>query len=340
MSSKTRLKSFHLFCVSYDPVTLFSSRRNLELAAFREAQALETRRKAAEAAASVSSADSSYIRFTGEVCRPPFLFNRFALMTCSSRLLISSLFSHILIISLYCIYCHHQDVDHDSRLKAQQLQLQDWLSQQLSEQRERENKNRAEEQAFEAQQRAIQLQLCNLYLAKEADEAEERRRTAAAQLLQAEEARIRKEYEKERERRLAAAEVQAQMNSALLNELAQSRRDNASRPVPAQFKGFTTSQRAAILHEQERQMQEIQERKAAEKAEEAEWAAKMESDRKKLLMLHRQKDANRRSDLASLAETHRQQQFEHTQRERTMNKVVYANKVTEDFFEQFQQGCR
>lgn len=171
--------SFALF------VFLSYRRREAELAAFREQQAIEARRRLAEmnkvgnAIDPLEAENSVVLRFSGE------------------------------------------DLDHDTRVKAQQLQLQDWLGHQLRDKREREQKEQEQDARFEAQQRAIQLELVRLHAAKEAQEKKDRQQLQQMQLTQAEEARIRRQYEKERDLRMAQAEVEAQMNSALLNELSQ-----------------------------------------------------------------------------------------------------------------------
>jgi len=273
----------------------------LELNAFREAQALEAaqrRRQEAVKYPAISTGDSIVLAFSGE------------------------------------------DVDHATRQKAQQLQLQDWLNEQLAEQREKERKEREEEEAYVQQQRAIQLKLQELEQLQRAEKAKQLKELQMAHLTQAEEARIRREYEAERDRRAAEREIQAQMNSALLNELQQARRDNAARPVPSQFKGFSLSQREFILAEQEAQRRELALRRQQQEEEEKAWAQKLEDDRRKLIALQREADANRARELASLAETRARQAAEIARREKFLKENVYKGEVTEEFFNRFGTDCR
>lgn len=81
-------------------------------------------------------------------------------------------------------------------------------------------------------------------------------------------------------------------------------------------------------------------RKEAEAREEQAWAEKMAQDRKTLLMRQMEAANNRAKELQALAETRRQQAVEQGANEHQRNKVTYQNRVTEEFFGQFQTSCR
>jgi len=232
------------------------------------------------------------------------------------------------------------DPNADARIAAQKEQQQTWLTAQLAIQAAREERERAEVARFEHAQLTAQAQLEALHRDKEESDKADRRALAQTHLSQAEEAHLRREFLKAQEARASAAEIEAQRTSAMLNELGQQRRDNAARPIPAEFKGFTQSQRQEVLDVQQRQTEEVRMRRERELQENAAWAAQSESDRRKLLALHREQQANRVMAATALAKTHQNQAQEQALRQEYVNRVVNSNPVEEEFFGQFGTSCR
>jgi hypothetical protein len=227
-----------------------------------------------------------------------------------------------------------------TRARAQVAQQQDWLNAQIDNKISREEAERAEQLAYEQAQHEIAVKLERLTQLKAEQVAAERARLRDFHLAQQEEMRLRREWEKQQDDRLAQQDIEHQLNSALLNELTQVRRDNANRPIPAEFKGFDQTQRQAILDEQQRQIEELKVRRERERAEEQAWQDRMENDRRTLVLLQREKERNHKQSLLSLQREREAQSFENTTRSEHLNKVVYTNKVDDSFFDKFGKSCR
>jgi len=232
------------------------------------------------------------------------------------------------------------DVNHDARTKAQVMQQQDWLNAQVQERMAREEQERLEQLAYEQAEQEINEKLAKLMKLKEEQEAEARRKLRETHLAQQEEMRLRKEWERLRDDRMAQQEIEHMMNSALLNELSRTRRDNIHRAIPAEFKGFNQSQRQAILDEQRRQIEEMKLRREQEQREEQAWVDRMEDDRRKLIMLQREADLNKKTAQLALQREREAQAHSNTVRSEYLNNVVYRNEISDEFFNKFGKSCR
>jgi hypothetical protein len=227
-----------------------------------------------------------------------------------------------------------EDLDKANRVKAQQMQQQDWLAQQINQLAASELQNRQDEEDYDAtQERIRQIQ--------EEQEATARDRKACERARLNEFNRQQGAYKKAERARAAQVtqqlddmELSSQINSKFLNEGVSARAGTAS------FKGFSTAQRQRIIDEQQLQQEELRARSLRDQKEERDYAQQQEEIRRAMVKADREREARRQQATLNLAKEREMQAKEKTLRYDYLDNVVYTNPVQESFFDQFGRGCR
>jgi len=233
-----------------------------------------------------------------------------------------------------------EDRDRKARVNAQANQQSDWLAQQLAAQADREARDRQDAADYAEQQaRIMELQRRN---------EEDRAAQAAARLRATQEYNQQVAAQKSQSRMRHAAntqaanqaELSATLGSALLNEQVLPSALGAHRAVPYNFKGFSTSQRQAVLDAQAAQAAALADRRVAERLEEADYARQSEAVRREMLRVDRAREEAERARLLALRDERQHQHKQKTLRDQYHNHVVYTNPVKEEYFQQFGTSAR
>lgn len=225
-----------------------------------------------------------------------------------------------------------EDPGHAARMKAQQQQQQDWLSQQIFQLSQTEARGRQENADYDE----YQTQITELKRQQEEESLRVRRR------LQEETVEYNKQLS---EKKMADSSRTAQLNQALddmelSNQLNSNFLNEGVKGNASNFKGFSTSQRQRILDEQHQQMQEQAARRQASVDEERAYDQQQEDIRRAMVKADRQQQAYSAQTLKNLSVERKMQAKEKTMRYDYLDNVVYTGEITEQFFEGFGKSCR
>jgi hypothetical protein len=226
-----------------------------------------------------------------------------------------------------------EDLCRPERVTQQKLQQKDWLTQQIGETMQRESAERQAEADYEYYQRQV-LATRN---AAEDERNRNDRRANQEQMRYNQHLAVQKAAADRRDRMLnedaSQREVQAAMDSDLLNErVLNSQREG--------FKGYTKSQKRAVLDEQQRQIAALNAKRAQERANNAEDARNAEAVRREMVIRDRQAQAARTHKAVGVRNAQQAQKREKELRYDYLDNVVYTNPPTEGYFNQFGQSAR
>jgi hypothetical protein len=226
-----------------------------------------------------------------------------------------------------------EDPNMKDRVRAQKLQQQDWLAQQIADLQQREQNEQDEQNSYDAmQQRITEIQgeqqaRVAVERQRKRDEVLEFNKQLASQK------RSMRTQELQLNQNLDDAELTQTLNSGLMNEA-------GNDGVTTNFKGFTTEERQRILDIQQMQMDDKNARRAQEEEEERVFAAQQEDIRRARLINDREQSAWRKQQRMQLQDDQRKQAEEKTIRYDYLDNVVYTNPTQSSYFEQFGRSCR
>jgi len=123
----------------------------------------------------------------------------------------------------------------------------------------------------------------------------------------------------------------------MLNEKSASHYNN--RVIRDAYKGSSREERVQVAGEQRQQRMEKEYVKAVDDDDNKHFANTVESTRKQLVMMERDKQRRRRELREQMAADNQQLQSEQAANKKHFNKL-YTNNFSPDFFEQFGNGCR
>lgn len=132
-------------------------------------------------------------------------------------------------------------------------------------------------------------------------------------------------------------ELEFHKGDNFLNEKAPSHFNN--RVIRDAYKGSNRQERVAVAGEQSRQREEKGFEKELDDHDSRQFANTVESTRKQLVAMERDKQRRRREMREQMAADNLQLQAEQRANKKHYNKV-YTNEFSPDFFEQFGNGCR
>lgn len=236
---------------------------------------------------------------------------------------------------------HGEDLGRFERMKAQQEQMKQWIKEQSQERLALEQQEKNEELLW--QQRQEELNFLN-------DELERKRQELRALRMKhdhefnLEHARSRYEREKmdkikEEEDRLE--EMNNMMSSEFLNEDFQTtiNVNDASRFIPYNFKSLRPDQYEDVYKKRYDQLIEKKRILEEELREEEEWATQERVLQRQTLLLDRERERQHKEWLRETQNFRKQQSVEAMERKKQLD-AIYANRVTDDFFSQFQTSSR
>lgn len=232
-----------------------------------------------------------------------------------------------------------EDLKKNDRIKKQQKEIQNWC-QQIINQRNENIKNEQEcikKYVDERNQHLIELE--NIEKAK----TEKLKKNT---ILCSNENKITAAIPKEKiyrdkQESLAQIEIKQMLKSKFLNEKWDStlRSDNKNRFIPYNFKGFSQTQRQNILNTQSSQINDKIKYKKDLKKQEMDYYKQQQQYHRNALLQLRNAQRLKQERKQNLGLTHRQQIDDFKQKTSEINKI-YENKVTPDYFQQFQTSTR
>ncbi|XP_063236331.1 RIB43A-like with coiled-coils protein 2 [Bacillus rossius redtenbacheri] len=235
-----------------------------------------------------------------------------------------------------------EDLAGRERLRAQAQQQRAWLEQQLAERRAADAARRAAEEAHqralaERAQRAAELDAAERECRRRLDAA-----TACFNKALAEEQEAERKLDEARDREDERAEVYNLVTSDLLTENPDVAGSSlgAHRVVGYKYKGMSRGQLEDIRKEQLRQVEEARTRKAEEEAFNNQWY-KFSSDMCNLVMKKDQELTRKQRELnKNILHNNLRLYEEQKSRQEYMDKVVFTNEPTQEYFQQFNTSTR
>ncbi|XP_033321550.2 RIB43A-like with coiled-coils protein 2 [Megalopta genalis] len=228
------------------------------------------------------------------------------------------------------------------RLRAQKEETRYWIEQQKGERVRIEREHREAEKAYQEavisrDKRAAALDQMERECRRRLNEA-----TARFNRALAEEQDHRRRCEALQEEEDKKAEIYNHVTGDFLTEAkeqAESTR-GPQKPLASRYKGMSPEELRAIRDAQASQMLEIQKMKLEEKRMNEEWDQLMNSHAVAASTYHREMERKRAEINRKIAEENLQLAEEHRSHQEYLNKVLYKNGPTAEFFEQFNRDAR
>lgn len=226
-----------------------------------------------------------------------------------------------------------EDLGAKDRNRAQKIQQQDWLAQQIEDLQAREQRDQQEQTDYESMQNRI-----SSLQEQQQNQANFERKRAQRELVEYNKQMASSQRsERVRESQMRQAqddeELDRTLSSSFLNE-------GINGGNATNFKGFTTEQRQTIMDEQKQQLDDLRNRRMAEAANEREYAQQQEDIRRAMVKADRAKIAFAKQKAVNLAQERHVQAKEKTLRYDYLDNVVYTNPAQSEFFDQFGRDCR
>nr|XP_034171200.1 RIB43A-like with coiled-coils protein 2 [Osmia lignaria]XP_034171201.1 RIB43A-like with coiled-coils protein 2 [Osmia lignaria] len=228
------------------------------------------------------------------------------------------------------------------RVKAQKEQMRWWIEKQKDERvqldRERQEAEKAYQEAvISRDKRAVALDQMEEECRRRLNEA-----TARFNRAMAEEQEYRRHCEALRDEEDKKAEIYNHVTGDFLTEAKEQAESTRGphKPLASRYKGMTADQLRLFRQEQVRQMKEIEKMKLEEKRMNEEWDQLMNSHAEIANAYQREMDQKRTEINKRIAEENLKLAKQHKSHQEYLNRELYKNKPTAEFFEQFNKDAR
>ncbi|XP_029041650.1 RIB43A-like with coiled-coils protein 2 [Osmia bicornis bicornis] len=228
------------------------------------------------------------------------------------------------------------------RLKAQKEQMRWWIEKQKDERvqldRERQEAEKAYQEAvISRDKRAVALDQMEEECRRRLNEA-----TARFNRAMAEEQEYRRHCEALRDEEDKKAEIYNHVTGDFLTEAKEQAESTRGphKPLASRYKGMTADQLRLFRQEQARQMKEIEKMKLEKKRMNEEWDQLMNSHAEIANAYQREMDQKRTEINKRIAEENLKLAEQHKSHQEYLNRELYKNKPTAEFFEQFNKDAR
>ncbi|XP_044254489.1 RIB43A-like with coiled-coils protein 2 [Tribolium madens] len=235
-----------------------------------------------------------------------------------------------------------EDLVSIERAKVQRDQVKSWLDQQIMEKEAADKERKAAEEAYREaikarDQRALQLDKMEKECRKRLEEACLRFNRALA-----DERKIDEMKRLKREHDDCLAEMYNFMTSDLLTENPDVSQSNLgpNRRIGYLYKGMTVEEKKQVREYQLAQIEEAKKRKEFEKRMDREYDDYINGTQRTISLLDKEEARKQREMVKSLAEENRKLAVEQKQRKEFLEKVVYKNTPTSEFYDQFNKSTR
>ena len=232
-----------------------------------------------------------------------------------------------------------EDLKINQRIKKQQKEVENWCKQIINEKKENIKNEQEIIKKYVEERNKYLNHLENVEKSKFEQKKINSIICAKANI---KEASIPKQkMEKEKEESLSEKEIKQMLESKFLNETWDStlRNDNKNRFIPYNFKGFSQNQKQKILNKQMSQIDEKIENKNLLKQQENDYYKQQQQYQRKALLQLRNSERLKQQRNKDIAQSQEIQIDQSKQKIQEINKI-YANKITPDFFQQFQTSTR
>ncbi|KAJ3658979.1 hypothetical protein Zmor_010689 [Zophobas morio] len=235
-----------------------------------------------------------------------------------------------------------EDLASAERAKVQRDQVKAWLDQQIMEKEAADKERKAAEEAYREaimarDQRALQLDKMEKECRKRLEEACIRFNRALADERKMEEvSRLKHEHED------ALAEMYNFMTSDLLTENPDVSQSNLGphRRIGYLYKGMTAEEKQKVREYQLAQIQDAKKQKELEKRMDREYEDFLNGTQQTISLMDKEELRKHREFIRSLAEDNKKLAEEQKLRKEFMEKVVYTNRPTQEFYDQFNKSTR
>ncbi|KAK5643102.1 hypothetical protein RI129_006947 [Pyrocoelia pectoralis] len=235
-----------------------------------------------------------------------------------------------------------EDMASDERKKIQRDQTQSWLQQQMEERESADKERKIADDAYKAaviarDQRALELDK----MEKDCRKRLERACCMFNRALADERYCVQQEKERQ-EKEDNMAQMYNNMTSDMMTENPDVSMSNMgpNRRIGYLYKGMSEEEKAEFRKAQLSQLEEAEKRKADEIRFQREWDDYSNGIQRTIGLMDRELSKKERERRISLAEENKRLATEHKNHQEYMNKIVYRNKPTAAFFEQFNKSTR
>ncbi|KAI6654866.1 RIB43A-like with coiled-coils protein 2 [Oopsacas minuta] len=235
-----------------------------------------------------------------------------------------------------------EDLNYEKRRKLQQEQMREWLTGQMADKQRVSSEKREASRQYELRSRELDRRAVEMN--KNFEDSRRRLETdrKSDNVRQAEERRSNRQQEQAQEQDDNFAELSNWINSDLLSENPEVSQSafGSHRVVTDRWKGFTAEQRQHVLDGQAAQCQEKREQKTQERLEEMEWDRNRIAQARLGTILET-RDVRRRTDLdKQMYDDNTRLGEEQRSRKNFMDRELYTNKPSMEYFSQFNTSTR
>ncbi|KAK4886243.1 hypothetical protein RN001_002514 [Aquatica leii] len=235
-----------------------------------------------------------------------------------------------------------EDVASEERKKIQREQIQSWLQQQMEERDNADKERKAADEAYKAaviarDARAIELDR----LEKDCRKRLERACCMFNRALADE--RFCEQKEKERQDK---EDKMAQMYNTLTSDMMTENPDvslsnmGPNRRIGYLYKGMSKSELEEFRNAQKAQLEEVKKKKDEETRFQREWDDYSNGIQRTIALMDKELARKEKDRRVALAEENKRMALEQKNHQDYMNKIVYRNKPTAAFFDQFNTSTR
>ncbi|XP_022921008.1 RIB43A-like with coiled-coils protein 1 [Onthophagus taurus] len=235
-----------------------------------------------------------------------------------------------------------EDLASDLRYKVQREQIKAYLDQQMLEREAADKERKAAEEAYKAavmarDQRAVELDVMEKECRKKLLVATCRYNKALA-----DEREFQKRCAAQKEKEDSTAEMYNMLTSDLMTENPDQALSNLgkNRRIGYMYKGMNEAERAEVRAGQLNQIAEAKARREFEKRLDLEWQAYNNGVQKSIQMMDKEIERKKRESEQQIMEENRLLGVEQKNHKEYLNKVVYTNKPTAAYFDQFNKSTR
>lgn len=235
-----------------------------------------------------------------------------------------------------------EDLCSEERAKVQREQIKSWLDQQMEEREAAEKERKDAEDAYKAaviarDQRAVELDAMEKECRKRLELACNRYNKALAD--------EREAYNRERKRQELddnSAEIYNMMTSDMMTENPDVAQSNlgSTRQIGYMYKGMSPEQKRSIREAQLAQIAEAQARKKNEERVEREFQDYLNGTQRTVAYMDKELARKKKEENKRLAEENKKMGIEQKNHQEYLKRIVYTNKPTAAYYEQFNKSAR
>ncbi|KAJ3158421.1 Protein Tax-1 [Geranomyces michiganensis] len=234
-----------------------------------------------------------------------------------------------------------EDLASQERKRLQKQQMKTWSQEGMWERRNKQFEQAEEKRLYERYQNDIDQKVVTLQKAVNDARAEQARADKEYNWQLAELKREREAEERRHEEEQNVQEINRQVNGNFLTEHPDVFNIGGGHQVRVDmFKGMTAEQKRYIFEVQQKQREEAEARRENQRLEADRIARQEAANIRASMLLEREKARQVREEAVRLREENRGNAEEQKMKQYYMNRVLYTNKPTDDYFAQFNTTSR